>query len=197
MTWLKAFLSLRWVDRLVEAIGYLCGLALILATLAVLHGVLTRYLLNEPTLWQTEFATYLLITVTLVGAAYGLKHHAHVGVDILLERLPARPQILIRIVTAMLALGVIVVVGWTSVHMWHEAYQGGHRSNTSWAVPLSIVYAILPLGMILLALQYLRMLIDAVICLLRSRPQEALLLCTLNADLFNDAPEGQPAGRAD
>lgn len=190
MTNVKKFLTLRWVDRVSDAAGYTSAIALVVATLVVLHGVLTRYLLSSPTIWQTEFATYLLIAVAFVGAAYGLKSHAHVGVDLLLERLTKKKQVLVRTVTAVLALGVVAVVGWTSMHTWWDAYQGGYRSGTGWGAPLVLVYAILPTGMLLVGLQYLRFIIDAILCLLRDSPGKALILGS--ADPFIDAPGQGP-----
>jgi len=39
--------------------------------------------------------------------------------------------------------------------MWWDAYRLGWRSGTLWNPPLAIPYAFIPLGMILLALQYI------------------------------------------
>jgi TRAP-type C4-dicarboxylate transport system permease small subunit len=185
--------SLRWLDGVIEAAGYLCGLSLVVATLSVLYGVLVRYLFKEPTTWQTELATYLLIAVTCIGAAYGLKHHVHVGVGIVVDRLPVKVRLTVHILTATLALCVVMVVMWTSTEMWHEAFVSGSRSNTSWAIPLSVVYSILPVGMVLVGLQYCRLIIDAVRCFFRGMPQSALLLGPSSNDLFTgDVDESTP-----
>jgi TRAP-type C4-dicarboxylate transport system permease small subunit len=163
-------LSFRWANHLSQLTGYLSAIALILATLTTLHAVLSRYFLGQPTVWQTEFSIYLLMFVTFVGAAYGLRHHAHVGVDLIVERLPTRPQLVVRIVTAVLAIGVVLVVAWTSGQNWWEAVEGDFRSATAWRAPLSVVYAILPLGMVLVALQYLAFVVEGVQALLGKGP---------------------------
>lgn len=166
MSVLKYLVTFRWANQTSQLAGYLSAVALLLATFAMLHGVVSRYFLGRPTIWQTELSVYLLIFVTFVGAAYGLKHHAHVGVDLLVERLPERPQLLLRIVTAVLALAVVLVVAWTAGQIWWEAYQGGFRSSTAWRAPLGVVYAILPLGMVLVALQYLAFIVEGLMALL-------------------------------
>lgn len=166
----KYALSFRWANHLSQLTGYLSAVALIVATLSTLHAVLARYLLGQPTVWQTEVSIYLLMFVTFVGAAYGLRHHAHVGVDLLVERLPTKPQLALRVVTAILALGVVLVVAWTAGHNWWEAVEGDFRSATALRAPLSVVYAILPLGMVLVALQYLAFIVEGVQALVGKAP---------------------------
>lgn len=182
---LKYVLTFRWANVLSEIAGYLSAVALLLATAAMMHGVLSRYLFGRPTVWQTEVSIYLLIFVTFVGAAYGLKHHAHVGVDLLVERLPLRAKLATRIVTAILAIVVVVVVIWTSYHTWWEAVEGGFRSPTALRAPLSVAYAILPVGMLLVLFQYLAFVIEGIEALLSGEDQSgrAALLGQGNAEL--------------
>lgn len=155
-------LTFRWAPFLSEVTGYLSGVALVIATLVTTHGVFVRYVLRESTIWQTETTIYLLMFVTFVGAAYGLKHHAHVGVDLLVEQVEGRVRLVWKLITAVLCLAVVLIVLWSSYHMWYDAWQGGHRSATAWRAPLSIAYAILPLGMLLVALQYVAMIVEGV-----------------------------------
>lgn len=150
----------RWVGWISETTGYLSALALVVATFVTAHAVFVRYFLRAPTVWQTETTTYLLMFVAFVGAAYGLKHHAHVGVDLLIDRVPERPQLIARLVTAVMCLAVVVIVMWTSYQNWHEAYLFDHRSSTAFRFPLWIAYGILPLGMLAVTLQYLAMIVE-------------------------------------
>ncbi|QNN53553.1 TRAP transporter small permease [Nocardioides mesophilus] len=205
MTTLKYILTFRWANLTSEASGYLSGIALLGATFATMHGVASRYFLGHPTIWQTELSVYLLLFVTFVGGAYGLKHHAHVGVDLMVEALPARPQLLMRVVASVLSLVVVLVVLWTATTMWWEATESGWTSSTVWAAPLSIVYAILPLGMLLIACQYIAFVIEGVLGLLGKLPEDEIaLLKQQNPELsatevFEDEPtahHAEPAHRA-
>ena len=191
---LKSLLSFRWANTLSEIAGYLSAIALVLATLAMMHGVLTRYLLGRPTVWQTEVSVYLLVFVTFVGAAYGLKHHAHVGVDLLVERLPVRGQLVMRLFTAVLSLVVVVAVIWTAYGTWWEAVEGGFRSPTSLRAPLAIAYGILPLGMLLVAFQYIAFVIEGIEGLRggADATEKAALLGQGNAELAAVVEETEP-----
>lgn len=185
MRLLKYVLTFRWANTLSEIAGYLCAAALVIATLVMVHGVLSRYLLGRPTVWQTEVSIYLLVFVTFVGAAYGLKHHAHVGVDLLVERLPARAQLVVRLVTAGLSLVVVAVVIWTAYGTWWEAVAGDFRSPTALRAPLSVAYGILPLGMLLVAFQYIAFVIEGIQSLPTGEgaAEKAALLGQGNAEL--------------
>lgn len=169
--------AVRWVRGLSHLTGLLSAVALVLATLITAHGVFTRYVLRAPTTWQTEATIYLLMLVTFVGAAYGLRHNAHVGVDLVVDRLGTRARLVLRIVTAVLSLAVVAVIAWTAYGTWAEAYLFDHRSPTAWRFPLWIAYAILPVGMTCVALQLLAMIAEAVLGLLgRIDPAQITLL---------------------
>lgn len=179
----RAPLVVRAVGWLSEATGYLSALALVIATLVTAHGVFVRYVLRRPTIWQTETTIYLLMFVAFVGAAYGLRHHAHVGVDLLIDKVPTRPQLVVRIITAVACLAVVLVVMWTAYQGWYEAYLYDHRSATAFRFPLWVAYAILPLGMLLVALQYLAMIAEGVMGLAGRLPLSQVSLMRGTSEL--------------
>ena len=98
------------------------------------------------------------------------------GVDLFVELLEPRKRLIARATTAVLSVGVIAVVAVTATSMWWHAAANGHHATTSWGPPLGVVYAILPLGMLLLALEYVRQIVDAVACLRRGEPEAAELV---------------------
>lgn len=152
---------LRWIDRISEVTGHLGGVFIFVATLVICYAVVVRAL-GHSTIWQTELAVYLLIFVTFVGGAYGLKHGSHVSVDLLDNRLSPKGRAILRAVRAALSLVLIAVVAWRSFLMWWEATSLGWTSGTAWSPPLTYVYAILPLGMLLIGVQYLALIARAI-----------------------------------
>jgi TRAP-type C4-dicarboxylate transport system permease small subunit len=195
MSLLKYVLSFRWANAVSELTGWLSAAALLGATGVMMHGVALRYFFGQPTIWQTELSIYLLMFVAFVGAAYGIKHHAHVGVDLLVDRLPDKPRLVVRLLTTVLVLGVVLAVAWSAGHEWLKAIEGGWTSPTAWRAPLSIVYGIVPVGMVLIALQLLAFLVEGVLGLMgRLEPgRAAALLAQGNAELAaatNVAGEG-------
>ena len=173
----------RLIGWISELTGYLSAVALIAATLVTAHGVFVRYFLKQPTIWQVETTIYLLMFVAFVGAAYGLKHHAHVGVDLIIDKVPQKPQLVTRLITALAALAVVLVVMYTAYQNWHEAYLYDHRSATAFRFPLWIAYAILPLGMLLVALQYIAMIVEGFMALMGKLPIGSVALMQSTGEL--------------
>jgi TRAP-type C4-dicarboxylate transport system permease small subunit len=145
----------RSVERLSEASGYVSGVLILASMLVVCYGVLLRYFLGASTIWQTELAIYFLMFAAFVGGAYGLKHGDHVRIDLVVNRFSGRTRTLINLVAALMGLSLIVVIGIIGLVLWWETTVAGRRSGTAWNPPLTYPYFIVPLGMGLIALQYL------------------------------------------
>lgn len=151
----KPPIIIRAINFISEITGYISGFCIFLAALIVTYKVLIRYFLNEPTIWQTEMSIYLLMFGAFIGAAYGLKHDSHVGVDVILERLSTRASSIMRVVTSLLCMVVTIIVAWRAWNMWWHATTMGWHSDSLWGPPLTYPYFILPFGMTLVTLQFI------------------------------------------
>ena len=79
------------LDCFLEA---LVGTVMAVLVLDVSWQVFTRFILRDPSIWTDELATFLLIWVSLLGAAVALKRRAHLGMDYFVERLtPQRRRV--------------------------------------------------------------------------------------------------------
>jgi TRAP-type C4-dicarboxylate transport system permease small subunit len=85
---------LRWVkkvlDRLLETLVMVVVAVLVLD---VLLQVFTRFVLNKPSSWTEELAVFMLIWVSLLGAAVALGRGAHLGIDYFVGKLPERVRL--------------------------------------------------------------------------------------------------------
>jgi TRAP-type C4-dicarboxylate transport system permease small subunit len=137
----------------------LCGIAaaclIASAILVVCEMVVIRYFLKASATWQTDYATYSLVAATLLGSPYILSIKGHVNVDLLPSYLGARGRRVLAIIANSGGLIFAGVLGWYGYVLFHEALTGGWRTDTIWELPLWIPYLALPLGIGLLALQYL------------------------------------------
>jgi len=144
--------------RIVSGLSRLCGVAavalIVAAMAAVCQMVFVRSVLGEAVIWQTEFATFALVAATLIGSPYVLLVRGHVNVDLLPLYLGMRARRTLALATAGLALAFCLVLVADSVIWWWEAFDGGWTTNSVWHARLWIPYAALPVGMIVLALQY-------------------------------------------
>ena len=136
------------------ALAVLAVLALASAVLSVSEMVFVRYVLVRSTVWQTEYTTYAIVAATFLGAPWVLLVRGHVNVDLL--QLAAGPRLRLVLEAAsglasLLFVGLIAYAGWFH---FHEALVNGWTSETVWAVPLWMPVLAMPVGLGMLALQY-------------------------------------------
>ncbi|MDI6447711.1 TRAP transporter small permease [Anaerobaca lacustris] len=78
------------LDRSLEVLVMVVVAVLVLD---VLWQVFTRFILNDPSTWTEELAVFLLIWVSLLGAAVALGRGAHLGIDYFVGKLPERTRL--------------------------------------------------------------------------------------------------------
>src|SRR3954447_7660566 len=69
-------------------------IALLLAamTLLTFAQVVLRYVFNSGFVWGVEATTYMFAWLVLFGISYGIRVHAHIGIDLLVKGLPGAPR---------------------------------------------------------------------------------------------------------
>ena len=63
-----------------------------LAFLCVFSQVIARYVFNSGISWGKEMVEHLFLWIVMIGASYGFKHGVHLGVDLLMRKLPEGPR---------------------------------------------------------------------------------------------------------
>src|SRR6188768_3809606 len=74
---------IRAVTRISQLCGIIAAVLIASGVLIVCQMVFVRYVLNENTIWQTDFTTYSLVGATFIGSPYVLLTRGHVNVDVL------------------------------------------------------------------------------------------------------------------
>ena len=136
----------------------LCGIvaaALIaLGVLVVCEMVFIRYVLNQNTIWQTDFVTWSLVAATFVGSPYVLLTRGHVNVDVLPHHLGERGRYWLALLSILMSLAFCIVMTGLTARFWLEAWENRWVSDTMWRARLWIPYSAMPIGLALLTLQY-------------------------------------------
>jgi TRAP-type C4-dicarboxylate transport system permease small subunit len=127
--------------------------------------VFVRYVLNQNTIWQTDFVTWSLVAATLVGSPYVLLTRGHVNVDVLPLYLGMRARWWLAAASIVMSLAFCAVVAVLGALLWHEAWEQRWVSDTMWRARLWIPYSAMPIGLGILTLQY----VADLYCLLSGR----------------------------
>jgi tripartite ATP-independent transporter DctM subunit len=101
--------------------GFEAATILVMAALVVVVAlaVFFRYVVSRPIAGSDEIATLLLVWLTFLGGAVGLRRRMHPSVNLVLERLPGSIQIHVEVFTRLLELIFFTAVAWHSL----AAYQ--------------------------------------------------------------------------
>jgi TRAP-type C4-dicarboxylate transport system permease small subunit len=158
-------LFIRAVTRISQLCGIVAAFLIAAGVLVVCEMVFIRYVLNENTIWQTDFTTYALIGATFIGSPYVLLTRGHVNVDVLPLYLGQTARYWLALATILMSLAFCIVMTVLTFQFWHEAWSQNWVSDTMWRARLWIPYGAMPLGLGLLTLQYV---VD-LICLVTGR----------------------------
>ncbi|MRW85240.1 TRAP transporter small permease subunit [Pseudoduganella sp. FT26W] len=168
------------LDHLEEwIITLLMGGATLIIFLSVVHRYGTGlpipyvqdYLLSLHFEWAQELAIIMFVWMAKFGAAYGVRKGVHVGVDVLVNRMPTewrRFTVLLAIGCGMLFTGIVGTLGLTFVWengMHHAVYtllgwdasevpEGPTTPDLEW--PTWFIYSAVPMGSYLMCFRFIQ-----------------------------------------
>jgi len=153
---------IRAVRALSLASGVVAAGLIAIAVVVVCQMVFIRYVLNETTIWQTDFVTFSLVAATFIGGPYVLMTKGHVNVDVLPIYAGPRARWWLALAAILISLAFALVMTILTAQFWHEAWENNWRSESMWRARMWIPYASMPVGLGLLTLQYIADLIELV-----------------------------------
>jgi C4-dicarboxylate transporter DctQ subunit len=171
---------MKYLDHLEEwIITFLMGAATIVIFLSIVHRYaaglpipgLQDWLINIHFSWAQELCIYMFVWMAKFGAAYGVRSGIHVGVDVLVNRLPAewrKKGVLLSILCGTIFTGIIGTLGATFVWenglhyaLFHklgmatgDLPEGPITPDLEW--PTWFIYSAVPLGSYLMCFRFLQ-----------------------------------------
>ena len=129
-----------------KSLEFITATAMAVLVVDVTWQVITRFILNDPSSWTEEVATYLMIWVGLLGSAVALNRRAHLGIDYFVGMLsPERRLVTELIVYACIAgfsLSALMLGGYELVS---ETFQMGQTAPAT-GIKLGYVYIAVPVS---------------------------------------------------
>ena len=93
------------IDRISTLLGRVAEVVVVLLIASMLYEVVARYVFGAPTLWAFDIAYMSTGALFVLGAAQALRQDAHVRIDVLSSRFPARVRGAIDGVAFLFVLG--------------------------------------------------------------------------------------------
>jgi C4-dicarboxylate transporter DctQ subunit len=171
---------MKYLDHLEEwIITFLMGAATLIIFVSIIHrygaglpipGVQV-WLIQLNLSWAQELCIYMFVWMAKFGAAYGVRSGIHVGVDVLVNRLPEdwrKKGVMVAIVCGTVFTGIIGTLGATFVweNGMHYAVfnklgmnltdltEGPITPDLEW--PTWVIYSAVPLGSYLMCFRFIQ-----------------------------------------
>ena len=139
--------------------GYFCVGALAAMSVVVFIQVVCRFVLKSSLPWSEEVSRYLLVWVSFLGGAYGVRQGAHIGVEAFMLLFPKKIQQVVAIfvtIASMLLCAVILKYGIDIVSTQLSKMQ----VSPAMRMPMGYMYAAIPIGMVFFIIRYFQMLME-------------------------------------
>jgi C4-dicarboxylate transporter, DctQ subunit len=118
-----------------------------------------KWLASFSMTWAQELCIYLFVWMAKFGAAYGVRQGIHVGVDVLVNKLPEGPRAKLVVISLLAGALFTAIVGSLGANfVWHMAHTD--QTSADLEVPMWLVYLCVPLGSYLMCFRFLQVAVN-------------------------------------
>jgi len=139
----------RIATFLEKGIDVLIGAAVGVMVLAISYQVFGRYVLGHTPSWSEELARYLMVWLTMLGSAAAMRSGGHIAVTTLTDALPPNARRVALVVRDVALVCTCGILAWWGLGF---ARLNATQESAGMEIPMSIPYAALPVGAVLIAL---------------------------------------------
>ncbi|MGO2878893.1 MULTISPECIES: TRAP transporter small permease subunit [Halomonas] len=159
------------IDTINEAFGRLIAPLIAVITLIVLYDITSRFLFGRPSDWAFDITKMLFGAHFMLMAAYGLRHHVHVEVDVLKRLLSRKKQALLTLFGYLIFfvpfIWMLLKYGWL---FFERAFSRGETTYGMVSIPVYPIKGVIVLAAVLLLLQAIAIVLRAIIQLRQEAP---------------------------
>ncbi|MFC2068375.1 TRAP transporter small permease subunit [Chloroflexota bacterium] len=143
-------------DRTTDLLAVLSAVLIIFMMLIVCTEVAMRYFFRQPMSGVIEIAEYCILFFTFFAATWILKGEGHVTMDLVLNRLAPRVQAIANVIISIICAIVCITLIWYGVDVTRDHFQINYLLPTVLQPPSFIIIVIIPIGYLLLFVQFVR-----------------------------------------
>ena len=147
----------KFFDKLLDLMAALAGTLLLFMTAAVCYTIGMRFLFTRTTIWIMPAAEYALLWIVFLATTWLLREKGHITTDVIYTHLNKKTKRYLDCV--MCVIGGLVCAAMVFLGILHvcDCVSGGVTDVRAVTVPKSAVFIIIPIGSLLLTIQFLRM----------------------------------------
>ncbi|MEZ5931198.1 MAG: TRAP transporter small permease [Alphaproteobacteria bacterium] len=150
---------LRFYDRFIAALAGLAGVTLFVIAAMIVLDVTMRTLGLRPPQAISALTEYALLYATMAAAPWLVRTGGHVTITTLTDRLPSGMRTLLRRIILVMSIVLCLALSLAAFGMAIESFGRGDVDVRSIDLPRWSLFAPLAAGFLLLASEFLRLLI--------------------------------------
>ncbi|MGO1693717.1 MAG: TRAP transporter small permease subunit [Marinobacter sp.] len=151
------------IDTLNDVFGRIIAPLIAIITLVVLYDIGLRFFIGRPSDWAFDITKMLFGAHFMLMAAYGLRHHVHVEVDVIKRLLSLRKQAILTIVGYLIFftpfMWMLLNLGW---NFFMRSFSRGETTYGMVSIPVYPVKGVIFIAAVLILLQGIAIFIRAI-----------------------------------
>ena len=151
---------MNWIsqklDRLVDGIGGLAAIVTLILAVLLVSDLAGRFFFSKPIPQSFELSRYLFFIIITLAFSYAQKQNAHIRVEFLLNRLPAKSRLYINVVAQIFTLAFVGHMSYRYLLFFLESLRHGETGMTLLYLKVAPVKLFFVIGFILLGLLIIR-----------------------------------------
>ncbi len=151
-------MKLFWIgfDKLLDVMAAIAGVILVFICGAVCYTIFMRYLFNMTTIWVMQTTEYALCWIVFLATTWLLREGGHIITDIIYGHLHEKVKRWLDIIMYTIAgLACLLMFYYGTTHLV-DCIVNNVTDVRAVTVPKWTVYVIVPIGCLLLTIQFFR-----------------------------------------
>ncbi len=144
-------------DRLLDIMAAMAGVILVFICAAVCYTIGMRYLFNSTTIWIMQTTEYALLWIVFLATTRLLRDGEHIITDIIYSHIHEKARRYLDCVMFVVGGSSCIIMLYFSSSYMYECIVNNVTDVRAVTVPKWTVFSIIPLGSMLLAIQFFRM----------------------------------------
>ncbi len=144
------------LDKIFDVLAVVIGVILVLMTLSIGYSIFVRAVNLPGPVWIVQFNEYAMLFATFLGAGWLLSKGKHVSIELVVSRFSRRVQKIFGLVHSLMGIGLCGILFWYGTLTTLENFRRNVIHVQAVDVPMAYLLFVIPLGFLLLLLQFAR-----------------------------------------
>ena len=144
-----------WLKILCNLDLFIASIAMVVLTLVTATGVIMRYVLKTPLLWQEEIQAFCQVWMIFLGGSVAFRAGSIVAIEMFADSLPEKGQRILGYVVDMIVLFVLSFLMVKSHAYVNQVFGQSGRPTPILRIPYTVIYGVAPYGCALMMISYI------------------------------------------